>query len=354
MFRELVFLRAFCCFAIVLVHATTNLYYESGKFPDSNLYMSIRTWLTAATAIFIILSFILVARKPAEQIKIDFLVKRFKYIFMPYISFALIYWFVMSSTGKASCEGLACARDYVLEGRFVGWFVLVIMQLYILYYILKKLKISNNVAGPFFMIIGALPLRYANYEYHRFTEDSHYVKITVFVWLFYFGLGLFIGEHYKWIREKAKEYKYLILLAFIVSLLNSYINYHYHGITMIGSRRPDLVFIVISGILLVVGFFKDRKPPMPIQMLNDYSFAIFLTHWLLQLAVIDLIGDWGNLYFQLCMNTIPVIVLGVVVVKLISYLPYSQFIIGSQFLVKKKREERERTKEEQDKVSVAQ
>ena len=83
-------LRTIACMSIVFLHSTTFVsYYYS--LPDVDLYHLLRIILCFATPTFVLLSEIILANKYKHRIPGNFFSTRFKYIFLPFVSFALSF-----------------------------------------------------------------------------------------------------------------------------------------------------------------------------------------------------------------------------------------------------------------------
>src|SRR5699024_9944664 len=211
--KEWDFVRVIASLSIVLLHATTRIAKVNGHI-ENDFYQVFRILLTASTAVFILLSIIIISHIYKNRLPNDFIRKRIKYILLPFLFFAIVYAYY-----NGIIEGSGNFYQKLLDnfkGNYVGWFILPIFQLYLVFcFINLKLQVL-------------FPL-----------------------WLVYFGIAYFIGNYYKKFSQfLEKKYTFiLIIVLFTLSILLVTFNFN-NGNHSVNSRRIDLIpYVTMLSIL---------------------------------------------------------------------------------------------------------
>lgn len=243
--------------------------------------------LMFATPLFVFMSEFLISYSYSDNIPNNFLKKRFKFIFMPFLSMAIIYgiasYFSNDITDK---EIISTILANVFLGNFMGYFILIIFQFYILHLLFSKYL--KNVKAKYILLISfVINLTYLGF--FNFTPPlnipfSEYIWerfywIPFLGWLFYFTLGYYIGRKYEYIKSKLVKFKIAIFILTIISatvvLICSFLNIF----PDLSSKRIDVMvytsFMIIS---LILVFSKMKKVPKIVHLVSGYSFSIYLLH----------------------------------------------------------------------------
>lgn len=164
-------LRAIACMSIVLLHSTTQIGRQIGM-PDIEMYYLLRIALCFATPTFIILSEVILANKYKNRIPNGFFKKRIAYIFIPFVCFAFIdatisynYQFDAALFGKFYRN---------LLGNYMGYFIIIILQFYVLHYLVVRFKINMFFFAPFSFIIMVVHLYILNFSNSPFIMDPRF------------------------------------------------------------------------------------------------------------------------------------------------------------------------------------
>ena len=142
---ELVYLRTFTCMIIIVTHLLTQLTLEHEHLDEKSLQFLyyLRNFIIFGTPGFIMLSQLLTTLN-YKQVNIQYLIKRFKYIFIPYLIMGTFY-----SYSEALYTDYSFKHQFlenVVLGQWYGYFILIIMQFFILSYIIYKInhKLFNS------------------------------------------------------------------------------------------------------------------------------------------------------------------------------------------------------------------
>lgn len=136
---ELVYLRAIICAIIIITHLLTqiNLKHENLEGGSLVLQFYIRNIVIFGTPCFIILSQLLTTLN-YQKVTYRYLTTRVKYILIPYILMGLFYSYSESLLTDSSFNKQFI--ENVLLGQWYGYFIVVIMQFFILSYIIFKIN----------------------------------------------------------------------------------------------------------------------------------------------------------------------------------------------------------------------
>ena len=142
--KELVYFRTLVCILIIFTHILT-LYIGSLDVDINELktLYYIQNTFIFGTPSFIILSQLLTTLN-YRLINKSYLWNRFKYIFLPYILVGSFYCFFESTNSQITFHKQFI--ENILLGNWHGYFILIIMQFYILSYIIYKInyKLFNS------------------------------------------------------------------------------------------------------------------------------------------------------------------------------------------------------------------
>ena len=189
---ELVYLRAFICVIIIVTHLLTQITLENEQMSDSSLILQyyIRNIFIFGTPSFIILSQLLTTLN-YESVTINYLFSRFKYIFIPYLLIGLFYSYSESLITASSFKKQFI--ENVVLGQWYGYFIIIIMQFFVLSYIIYKInfRLFNSKIFAFSIysptILSTLFLN--NDTFHQFM--THYYPLSentmILGWIFYFS-----------------------------------------------------------------------------------------------------------------------------------------------------------------------
>ncbi|QDQ01326.1 acyltransferase family protein [Lysinibacillus fusiformis] len=327
MIKEWDYLRVVACLSIILLHTSSWIIMEVGVEPEQTFYLFLRIALCYATPTFIVLSILILANRYRERIPSNFWSSRIQYIFVPFLVWAFIDAYLVESIYR---KGLLWEKyvNNVLYGEFVGWFVVVIMQLYVVFALMKRFKWSFTWFLPLCVLITLIHHTVILLPYPIFEENTMVLRLFFTGWLGYFALAYAIGMYYSQIAELAKKYRSATIVLVLLSALFLYIRLLL-GFTEVHSRRLDLVPLVVSIVLFVIAWGQSVPHTTVVRIISQYAFMIYLIHW----EVLRLSTGWFVTHFESTLVRVPLLMLWtlavcIVLTKLVSLLPCSQWIVG--------------------------
>lgn len=327
MIKEWDFVRVVASLSIVLLHSTTRIAKVNGHIED-DIYQFLRVLLTGSTAVFVLLSIIIITYIYKDRLPVDFIRKRFKYILFPFIFFAIIYAYyngVIIGPGNFHERILSN-----LKGNYVGWFILPIFQLYLVFWILKKIKLDKIAIVLSLMGIGFFYLWALNNDQSHGFFINLKLQVLFPLWLVYFGLAYFIGTYYNSFSRLLgkKSSVFIIASLFILSVLLIQYNFD-NGNHSVNSRRVDLVpYVTMLSILLL--YIGKRIPHLfIIRYLSKYAFGIYLLHWLIQQIIAPYFAQLSSPILQVPGLFFASLILSVITINLMTLIPFSKFMIGN-------------------------
>lgn len=326
MIKEWNLLRVIACLTIVALHSTTHVGRLIG-YPQMEFYHFMRTILCYATPTFIVLSEIILANRYKNELPRNFFTRRFKYIMMPFITFAIIDAFI----GYYFNPNLLLFKKMLYNiflGTYEGYFVLIIMQFYILHYLVLRFKISMKFLFPFSLVVMFIHLYLLNYVPY-FRANESYFRLPFTAWFAYFTTAYLIGKNYELVAQKLKEYRWYTLVGVFLSAVLVFINYKM-GNKVIFSRRMDLYPLVISISSAVLAWGQIIPNFKLVNLISRYSFPIYLIHWQLQIFITPYIVSYFNRTLpSLIALFIVTLAITMLTIRIISFLPYSYLIVGN-------------------------
>lgn len=326
MIKEWNLLRALACLSIVFLHSTTQAGRNAG-YPQTELFDLSRILLCYATPAFIILSSLILANRYPLGLPEGFWIKRLKFIYLPFVCFAIIDGFNAKYFNPNVFLELKIFNNIFL-GTFIGYFIFIIFQFYLLHFIVTKYKVSMTWLLPVSLIVMAIHLSILNSD-HPFIQEHHaLLKLPFTAWFGYFSVAFVLGKHYKMISPILLKYRWATLACVFLSALFVLITYK-TGMTLALSSRLDLFPFVVSMSIAILAWGQLIPRLHFIQMISNYSFGIYLLHWQLLKHLSPYAAKWiDGFVLQALFLFFTSIVLCIVIIRMISLLPFGSFIIG--------------------------
>ena len=327
MIKEWDLLRVVACLSILLLHTSSWIIMEVGVEPEQQFYLFLRIALCYATPTFIVLSILILSNRYRERLPSNFWSSRIQYIFVPFLVWAFLDALLVESIYR---KGLLWDKYYhnVVSGEFVGWFVVVIMQLYVIIALMKRFKWSIAWFLPISALITLVHHAIIQLPYPIFEDNVMVIRLLFTGWLGYFAVAYALGVYYEQIAGVAKKYRGATVVFVVLSMVFLYIRVQL-GYTEVHSRRLDLVPLVISVVLCVIAWGQALPSTKVVRLISQYAFMIYLIHW----EVLRLSTSWFVAHFDSTITRVPMLLLWTLVVcigltKLLSFLPFSQWIVG--------------------------
>ena len=282
---ELTYFRAFICILIVLVHILTQYmgHVEDSETSELKLLYYIQNIIIFATPSFIILSQLLTTLN-YKTVDRHYLWKRVKYILCPYLLVGTFYAY-----SEHKITGNTFTEEWwksVILGHWHGYFILIIMQFFVLSYLLYKgsprifdsktvLVLSFIVQFSFLHLYNENAV-FAKYftAFYPFSENT-----CILGWIFFFFMGGYIGRHYHQIIQFLNLHIFIVLGVAILSYLG-FIAFGHHIYWYVTSFSAGLMCYSSVMFLLLLGVATHFNTLFysSVQLISTFSFFIYLLH----------------------------------------------------------------------------
>lgn len=292
------FIRAAAALSIIAIHVTANYVYVSRAAYYLNQLVRF------AVPIFILISGLLLFASDKEYKGVrgyfEFLWKRLKKIFIPYVIWSFVYiiyslrsdlasiWlnkgaFLLES-GKKLLYGSAHAHLY---------FVIIMIQLYLLFPLLSYLmkRWPRIVLGLSFLI--TLYYQTGVYLYLMKLIKFPYFLLPNYMffptWIFYFVFGMYFTIKMEFWKGKLQGKIPAIASVWVASLVLLLVDSRLTG-TFSSSMKPSIMLYCITTFMLMYSVFlllKDKTHTLlrGLDWLSAQSYFIYLAHLLVLIAV---------------------------------------------------------------------
>ncbi|MEB7040079.1 polysaccharide intercellular adhesin biosynthesis/export protein IcaC [Staphylococcus gallinarum] len=282
--NELVYFRATVCILIIFTHILT-LYINSLDVDINELktLYYIQNAFIFGTPSFIILSQLLTTFN-YKSIDKRYLWSRFKYIFLPYILVGSFYCF--SESANTNTAFTKQFIENILLGKWYGYFILIILQFYILSYIIYKInyKLFNSKVLLILSLIVQVVFLYNlhnNNAFHELFKQFYPLSENTFIlgWIFYFFIGGYIGMNYNKFITLANKYISILMVFAIISFLG-FVFFKNHDYWTTMSYDEYLVFYntFMFCILLIICTHIQSIMKQTVNVISIYSFFVYLLH----------------------------------------------------------------------------
>jgi peptidoglycan/LPS O-acetylase OafA/YrhL len=359
------YFRAFAIIQVVILHAALAVIPPGSAFaaiaPQKDIITACVAFTAFAVPQFVFISGVVLYNKYNEGFSVStFYKKRLRsvlppyivwstfYFFYPYVSAVLLFSVFNRPTATYnSLSNIAQLLSLYLTKLAVGieqlWFVVLIIQLYLLYPLLVKFynrfaKQKNPIYALSFLLLVQIAFT------SLFSTPTPIIIHMFFVsGLFYFVFGFCVSEHYMAIKQKiAKVSLRTISLTVVLSTIY-YAVVVYH--TVYSSGPVPLFYVWLYQItgpfycLLLISFYlrvcmglgePHRFFTGYLEKIGEDSFGIYLTHMFFITEFAILLRVSLSHYLLLYFSTLALLVLiaSYWSVQVLYHLPFSSIIIG--------------------------
>lgn len=350
--KEIDYLRGFGVLAVIAIH-TTGYFTEIPRF---NTLVLINLWTDVfsqfAVPLFILISGFVLAKNYRSKFSLKtFYQKRIRSIIPQYLIFSVAYtafnnWGVMRNNPLKANLVLLLKNIIHADASYHLWFFSIIIQLYIFYPLIIKIYTFFKQKNKAELLMAILLIVQILWMEGLHTPYFGTLKINFIAYLFYFGMGIYSGDHFEHLRNSGKSLTPIFLTISLALTLgaSSFIiigltmGYRYTDIPAYFFIGPELIYPVlrISTFLLFFNLARNlvgqrNGLEKVISKLGNYSFGIYLIHiFFNQYAIKFLrnytIDDTHWIFYPVVFGV--TVILSYLAVRLMSYLPYSYYIIG--------------------------
>lgn len=357
-------MRGMAIIAVVMIHVTVAYDWLTGNSPLVIVNILLNRLSGYAVPLFVLISGIVLANGYWDRYDLkQFYIKRIKSIIPQYIFFTVFYivWRVLFLAIPLTL--LLVVYDFgTASGYYQMWFFALIIQLYIMYPLLEKIyQWFENRQIVVYLVIGSLLLQIVynllGSIFINMISSWHYSTVLSLMlfrlfppYLFYFFLGIFVIRNIDAVKSWASNLNVSLIVALALALggiatvqvvlnrmqmLSAPINYLWDIMSL------NVILFILSFVLayrLSVWLINRSSILLSVfKSIGRYSFGIFLVHsffltsitiGLNQIGITDTAWIFYPIAFVLTMG------LSYLGVMLASYLPYSQYIVGTHNIIK--------------------
>ena len=299
--NEILRMNVLLCLLVVFIHVSAEPVSLLQKLSWQYLAVFVPWRLAAfATQGFIFLSGLKLMLSGGSGSFLKYLARRLRRVLVPYLVWNLIYYFYFMSRGYFSFD-IQRLSGYVLRGDLVSpfYFVIIIVQFYILFPICRALVRSRVPAAAVLIACAALTL-YFNLFMPRIIfqisgRSFAYNDRLFTTYLFFWMAGCYAGAHYGKFCALLKKKKGLICTLWVsLAALDAGLGWlHFTGVQRIPGLEIIHYFYVISAIfffylVMLLRTEKRYKLSAAAQNIDRASYSIYLFHVL----IINLANEW--------------------------------------------------------------
>lgn len=279
-------LRSFAILGVVIIHV-------SGAFlPEVERGSSFNLMLLAINQLqrFCVPTFILLSGFWLSYVPQNFenpnatLKKRLLRVVPPYVLWSLIFEFFYIFIVKNRSLSNIIPNLILGKSVYVYYFIILILQFYLLWWILVKFKIktigTRGLAIALGVQLGSTLVRYS--ALFGIIPPLHYLSDRLILdWVFFFILGWYIGQHYErvrpWVISRKKEIWMAIACAIALTIYERNAIY-FSSLTINDANNFTKLSSQIYAVLFFLGCLPFDRTLKPLKTLSRYSFAIYLIH----------------------------------------------------------------------------
>lgn len=358
-FWELDLLRAFACLAVIGIHTFANFLAVKEMTLVSVIACALDNICSFAVPLFIFISGFVLYKNYKEKIPLKKYYKKRTFSVLPQYIFFSLFYLIASDWNNIIDGTTSLSIKSILVTLFQGkasyhlWFFTILIQLYIffpLFLRLFKYVIKKNITGLFLICMLLFQIIWYIFYFKiidLFSDSSWLINFLksyefIFGYIFYLFSGMYICEHFKNATETMKKIKfgYFLLACFFMWAIYTMITIQkYFTDNGYLAELAQILLQPITSILFCIILYKfsvyiknkNNIIYKALSSISKYSFGIYLIHigflYVIQLIMRNLEIDpitW-NFYPILYFSTL---IFSYIAVRLISYLPFSKYIVG--------------------------
>ncbi|WP_078378828.1 acyltransferase family protein [Sutcliffiella halmapala] len=340
---EIYWIRVLACLSVVFIHVLTRIYnnFELNEFTNTML-KTIQVFFMFATPMFVMIFEVVLASVYSKNLPKNFIKKRFLYLLMPFITVPFLYGIYYKIVNHLSWEEFRIALiENILLATWHGYFIIIILQFVVIHTVYVKwlhhVKVWKMLVITF--IINGVYLYLVNFQIEAFPTFMQnwfsLVRVPFFGWIFYFTVAYYVGRNLREIKKHRAWGLPFSVMTTIICGYTIFLVFKTGLLIEVSSMRLDIILYTISLFFVFLYTFSYiQRIPKLIRFINNYSFPIYLLHFL-AFNIGDLIlpelpvGIYGISMF------IMGILFSVWMAKIINILPIGQFIVGKVNKVEK-------------------
>lgn len=270
-------------------------------------------------------------------------IKRFKYIFIPYVIWSAIN---MIKLGNEDRFQNFIEQIIAGNGGFHLWYMGMIIRLYLIFplilWICKKIhSINIKIRSAIFIALSVLFYAISRYQniiadnisvflFKNPTDLQHrMINISILFWFYYFILGAYFALNYSYIKEKVLKYKSILLVTYIFLFIYAYLN-ELDAIPFV--RALSLlypIFSILTFYIICIYLSSKNTIYSSMNLIGKYSFVSYMAHIIvingLYARINYLVKDYLIFGVLLWISTF---IITPLLFAIISYIPCSQYITG--------------------------
>lgn len=352
--EELNYLRGFGVLAVIAIHTTG--YFTAIKSYNTLVLLNLWTDIFSQFAVpmFILISGFVLARNYRSDFSlVKFYKKRIRSIIPQFLIFSLLYtlvnnWEVIQNSALSTNLSLLLNNILHANASYHLWFFSIIIQFYVLYPFIIKIYDFCKLIDKAELLIAFLFLIQTLWMIRIHSSSFPFIKLNFMSFLFYFGLGIYTCDYFDQLQKGQNHLTPLYFMTSLALTLGSSFfiiiglttGYRYNTIPAYFFIGAELIYPIlrIATFLLLYNLAASllRKKGIlakVIYRIGDYSFGIYLIHIFFNQYAIRVLKnnsiDYNNWVFYPTVFAVTV-VFSYIAVRLISYIPYSYYIIGRQ------------------------
>lgn len=330
-------LRALACILVILTHSAM-----SALNPSMGIYMVIFSLIASPSSeLFVTISSSLLA--PTKQQMFPFYKKRFAKLLGPFLFWSIIFVILKYSQGNLDISEMAESLLLFPIRPVTGvyWFVYTICGLYLLTPIVSPwLEKATKKEHQFVLLLWfiTLLLPYLNIFFdqniYKYTGDYYFILTYFGGFAGYMFMGVYLRKYPLLISNKVKALVFITLLLIVGTLpiVYGYL-FNRESLEMLKDNLSMTSALYVMGIFC---FFQNFKIPHILEYIFNkvakYSFGIYLIHIIVVRDIVWKLLEHHRLPHPIIETpfiAITSLLICLVIVKLISFLPKSKYIIGA-------------------------
>lgn len=336
-YEEIPFVRAIACLLVVMVHTTARNY--TGEYFLSDLGLYLNQFARLGTPIFAVISaFLLTSSVKNRGFSLKkFISSRAVKILSPYIIWSIAYLlFVKYVEGGQIFTNTKRTFNYLVigEAKTHLYFIVTVIHFYLLFPFLQLIKNRLIILLLFFI---SIPINYIWLtdmypDFIKVFGDFTYIitdRSFLLNWISYFMFGSVLSYYWFEILAFIDKFKWVVYSFAVIIFVGLYIEID-PDVLLSSSRVENMLYIPLFVLFLVSlskFILRNDRLYRPFRVIGDYSMGIYLVHPMILYFIGKAFPSLFKGPFGLVVAFVMAVIISSIIIKLISLLPKSTFIV---------------------------
>lgn len=277
----------------------------------------------------------------------SYYIKKIKYILIPYIIWSAVNMIELGNEDRFN--------NFIIQliagnGAFHLWYMGMVLRVFLIFPVIlwaaKKIHLMNiKIRTSTFIFLVCLYYPILKFKdtisflmgkliFGTVTDvQQRIINISILFYYLFFVLGIYFIFNFQYVKAKLLQYRTVVFIIYGFLFVYAYLREIKEDTSVTPMSILYNVLSITAFYLIAVSLAKKDKIYKILRFISDYSFAAYMAHVIVLNYVSNNIMVWLNTRNYLIVGILTLIITSLVtpaIIKLISYIPFSEYITGTR------------------------